>query len=693
MKIPPLSGHDLKTQLLKYLENGFQLEETLFQGIISHETYYQRADPLRHPIIFYYGHTAVFYINKMIVAGLIQKRINPEYESIFAVGVDEMSWDDLQESHYNWPSITAVQDYRKKVYNQIKEVLLHANIPSQITWDDPLWGLVMGMEHQRIHIETGSVLIRQLPLEKLQLPDGWKIAPRGLNQLENQLIKISGGDLTLGRNHNESFYGWDNEYGEEHLSVNDFHVTQYLTTNQEYLKFVKNNGYQQQKYWCDEGWQWVTGLKRKTPFFWIKNGDRYRLRTVFQEIDLPPNWPAEVNYLEAKAFCRFKSEEIGKTCYLPTEAQWTYLSEKADLTGNLNFKYCSPCDVDCFQQGEIYDLGGNVWEWTETPLYPLSGFKIHPFYDDFTLPTFDDQHHLIKGGSWISTGNETLPRSRYAFRKHFQQHAGFRYVIGEKPDELGRNYIFEHNAVEIISEQFSQPPGGRSGYDIITLEISWMISGGDAAVIGAGPGGLGYRLTNHFDQVTALEWSARLLTYGVHLKKNGHLRLKLPHQGELEQYLTIEIERLGVKPERLSFHQSDPENLKEIFSGYHLIVLQDALVRMVDPEQFLKKIDERLNEDGYLVIISDYNFHKNQSLYSRRIDGEPVESLDMIRSILKNRFQEQNIFQQLIYTPKNSRSFNAQLKEISIWQLKPGYGIKRIHDTTNLMPSGFSSPF
>jgi hypothetical protein len=39
------------------------------------------------------------------------------------------------------------------------------------------WGLVMGMEHERIHLETSSVLLRQLPAEFLQKPEGWTYAP------------------------------------------------------------------------------------------------------------------------------------------------------------------------------------------------------------------------------------------------------------------------------------------------------------------------------------------------------------------------------------------------------------------------------------------------------------------------------------------------------------------------------------
>ena len=35
----------------------------------------------------------------------------------------------------------------------------------------------MGFEHERIHFETSTVLIRQLPLDMVKRPPGWKYAP------------------------------------------------------------------------------------------------------------------------------------------------------------------------------------------------------------------------------------------------------------------------------------------------------------------------------------------------------------------------------------------------------------------------------------------------------------------------------------------------------------------------------------
>ena len=43
------------------------------------------------------------------------------------------------------------------------------NMGTTVTSDDPLWGLVMGFEHDRIHLETSSVLFRETPIELVQV--------------------------------------------------------------------------------------------------------------------------------------------------------------------------------------------------------------------------------------------------------------------------------------------------------------------------------------------------------------------------------------------------------------------------------------------------------------------------------------------------------------------------------------------
>ena len=51
----------------------------------------------------------------------------------------------------------------------------------------------------------------------------------------------------------------------------------------------------------------------------------------------------------------------------------------------------SSCPVDRFVCNGFGDVIGNVWQWTETAVDSLPGFRIHPYYDDFSTPTFDSR--------------------------------------------------------------------------------------------------------------------------------------------------------------------------------------------------------------------------------------------------------------------------------------------------------------
>ena len=441
-----LTGDDVEAkrqEIREYFHKTFTLYERIFDCLVGDRAFYTKATSLRHPLIFYYGHTAVFFVNKLHVAKLIPERLDPELESMLAIGVDEMSWDDLDESNYSWPTPKQVKAYRDKVRRLVDDFIMQAPMTLPIGWDDPMWIVMMGIEHERIHLETTSVLIRQLSIDLVQPDDLFNECEDSHADFPvNELLPVTGSNIQLGKQHDDRLYGWDNEYGELKVEVKDFKASRYLVSNGEFLEFVQQGGYQAQSYWTEEGWGWVEFTQARYPEFWVPDGDGYRYRSMTRVIDMPWDWPVDVNYLEAKAFCNWKAEQTGRPIRLPTEAEWYCLRNALDTDqpdwdkapGNINLEYwASACPVNKFKtdmpNGESFcDVIGNVWQWTETPIDGFPGFKVHPVYDDFSTPTFDGKHNLIKGGCYFSTGNYAIKDSRYAFRRHFFQHAGFRYI-------------------------------------------------------------------------------------------------------------------------------------------------------------------------------------------------------------------------------------------------------------------------
>ncbi|MDX2425322.1 MAG: 5-histidylcysteine sulfoxide synthase [Cycloclasticus sp.] len=680
-----------RQEIRDYLHKTFLLEEQLYEVINNEEAFYLRAESLRHPLVFYYGHTATFFVNKLTLASLIHQRINPRFESIFAVGVDEMSWDDLNEGNYDWPTIDQVREYRQAVFTLIDSLITTMPLELPINWDSPFWPILMGIEHQRIHIETSSAIIRQMPLENLRQHNSWAVCPHVGEAPENQLLGVASGQVTLGKERNHPTYGWDNEYGEKKASVDEFSASKYLVSNAEFLTFVKDSGYQQQKYWTDEGWKWVRYKKPEQPLFWIKKDDRYVLRTLLDEQAMPWNWPVEVNYLEAKAFCNWKSAKTGKSIRLPTEEQWHHLHQLHDIPdqpewerapGNINLEHwASACPVDHFSFGEFHDLIGNAWQWTETPISGFDGFEVHPLYDDFSTPTFDTQHNLIKGGCWISTGNEATKHARYAFRRHFYQHAGFRYVESTQPMEKPTAMYETDTAVS----QYCHFQYGPRYFDVEDLSAHCVRLCMEklqdkptvrALDLGCAVGRASFELAQHFDAVTGIDFSARFIRMAHQMQQKGKINYELTEEGEIVSYHEQQLESLGLNKnqQKIEFFQGDATNLKPQFNHYDLVLAINLIDRLRSPAVFLTDIRHRINVGGVLAIASPYTWleeftPKENWLGGIRKDGEPYSTLEGLKDHLGEHFQLLNEPVDVPFVIRDTaRKFQHSFSQLSIWQ-------------------------
>ena len=445
--LPPFNKFNKKI-FINYFKNSFGLTEVLFSSIAKEEGFFTPPPHnLRHPLIFYYAHPAVVYIQKMFRAGIIKKTIDESFEKHFETGVDEMSWDNISKNDSKWQSIKEVNDYRKASYKIIFENLKNYDEDKikKINVNNPLWSILMGCEHDRIHLETSSVLMREMNIHYFKkspyLPPSYSIISNGhfypkVFTSAHLMIPIKGTkDLIIGRNvfSCDSFqsYGWDNEYGHRKIEINDFYASSTLISNGQYMNFVKSGGYLDNSNWCENGLKWRIGNKSKFPKFWIEKNEDFCLRTIFEEIELPLDFPVIVNYYQATAYCKWLGKRHNKPYRLPTEAEYKWMRNGTPLyykaNTNLNLLSEQPVTNSPMHNG-LHDLFGNVWQWTSDSFNPLDYFSPHYLYSDFSTPCFDDKHKMIMGGSFMSTGNMCSSFARFHFRPHFLQHVGFRIV-------------------------------------------------------------------------------------------------------------------------------------------------------------------------------------------------------------------------------------------------------------------------
>lgn len=296
--------------------------------------------------------------------------IDPYLQKMFETGVDEMSWDDMddmQNDDYAWPTVPESEAFRQRVRDAVVEVIKVMPNPCDepITMESPYWALVMGFEHERIHIETSSVLIRQLPVDCVTEPSTWRNCPYRAATPEaapaNKLLDLSPTRVVLGKPNDFPQYGWDNEYGKRVVEVPAFRASRFLVTNAEFLPFVLAGGYKEKKWWVsprgdDEGWRWASYRNATHPSFWVATADNaeffggsdavpyqkddghadagigktFALRAELSIVPMPWDWPVEVNYLEARAFLNWKAAQEGlpAAAYrMPTEAEYHVLRD------------------------------------------------------------------------------------------------------------------------------------------------------------------------------------------------------------------------------------------------------------------------------------------------------------------------------------------------------------------------------
>jgi formylglycine-generating enzyme required for sulfatase activity/2-polyprenyl-3-methyl-5-hydroxy-6-metoxy-1,4-benzoquinol methylase len=297
---------------------------------------------------------------------LLADNVNLYFQKLFETGVDEMSWDDMdemQDEDFAWPDVADAQAFRAAVHAAVEDLIMN-KMPdpsvTPLTMESPWWSLFMGFEHEKIHLETSSVLFRQLPVDCVVEPAGWRTAPTFASAPDqapsNALVTAAPATVVLGKPTSFPSFGWDNEYGQRKVDVPAFAASKYLVSNAEFLPFVEAGGYMERKWWVsssgdDEGWRWRMFRNATHPSFWVASAhpamakyiggkptlpfqkddghpragsdNAWKLRTEFSIIAMPWDWPVEVNSLESAAFLRWKAatEGSGAVYRLPTEAE------------------------------------------------------------------------------------------------------------------------------------------------------------------------------------------------------------------------------------------------------------------------------------------------------------------------------------------------------------------------------------
>lgn len=294
-------------------------------------------------------------------------------------------------------------------FNTISQRVNHL-IESDSLNDNAIKLIITGLHHECQHQELLVYDLQHLladqyrPIKKNEMPKS--------KSVEQKSVQIKGGIYTMGYNGNE--YCYDIELPEHKVYLENYSIDVFPITNEQYLKFIEDGGYDTYKHWLSDGWEKVKENDWKSPMYWEKIDGQWKVRDFLGTRKLNPKEPVcHVSYYEADAYCKWAGKR------LPTEAEWEkaacWNEEKQQKTifpwgnespteqnANLLESYHWGCtEIGSYPNGisssGCHQMIGDVWEWTASEFTGYPGFRSG--FDEYNDKWFTNQK-VLRGGSF-----------------------------------------------------------------------------------------------------------------------------------------------------------------------------------------------------------------------------------------------------------------------------------------------------
>ncbi len=301
----------------------------------------------------------------------------------------------------------------------------------------------LGLEHEMQHQELLVYDIKHLLCDQFEAQT--QTAPLAASKVEG-MAEIEGGLFWLGyrtevqspksKVQSLSNYGFafDNEKPAHQVFLQDYALDRALVSNGDYLEFIRDQGYEDFRWWFSEGWEVVNREKWRAPLYWELHDGEWLIREItgLHSVAAKANEPvSHVSFYEASAFAKWSGKR------LPTEGEWekaaTFAANTSEVRafpwgdepidmskGNLfENGLWSPAPIGSFPAGQnafgCHQMIGDVWEWTTSDYVPYPGFKSE--FDEYNDKWFVNQK-VLRGGSYATPQAHIRSTYRNFFHAH-----------------------------------------------------------------------------------------------------------------------------------------------------------------------------------------------------------------------------------------------------------------------------------
>jgi ergothioneine biosynthesis protein EgtB len=434
-------GHDLLTRY----RNVRALTEKLCDTLVT-EDYVVQPMPDCSPAKWHLAHTSWFFetfVLKPCVRGY--ESPHPQYDYLFnsyynAVGARHCR---PKRGLISRPTVEETYAYRAHVDRELIDWL--ATGP-----DDQIRAmtgvLTLGLHHEQQHQELLLTDIKNVfwenPLRPAYRPWADSVAAPGTGSLAGMAVyppktrivggsemawaRFEGGVVSIGHEGDE--FAFDNEGPRHREYLEPFQIGSRLVTSGEFCDFIDDGGYRRPEFWLAEGWTTVQTRGWEAPLYWERHDGAWWQFTLsgMRPIDLSEP-VCHVSLFEAEAYAAWSGAR------LPTESEWETAAQSAPVEGNFvdNEIYHPAASGESplhrrpsHAAGDIAQLYGDVWEWTQSAYSPYPGFQAAAGALGEYNGKFMCNQYVLRGGSCATSRSHI----RATYRNFFPADARWQFT-------------------------------------------------------------------------------------------------------------------------------------------------------------------------------------------------------------------------------------------------------------------------
>jgi ergothioneine biosynthesis protein EgtB len=408
-----------KESFIEQYQRVRRFTEHLCEPLVT-EDYVIQSMPDVSPTKWHIAHVTWFWETFLLLPALPgYQSLHPQYAYLF-----NSYYNTLGQRHcrpkrglISRPTVKETYAYRRYVDEHVLDLVEQLD-EGQLTALAPI--MTLGLHHEQQHQELMVTDIKHVFSCNPLYPAYVERVPTGTSRVPPvEWVSFPEGVYWIG--HEGEGFAFDNEGPRHRQFVQSFQLASRLVTNGEYLAFMKDGGYENPLLWLSEGWATVQQEEWQAPLYWEKRDGRWWMMTLsgLREVDLAEP-VCHVSYFEADAYARWADAR------LPTEAEWEVAAHDVPVEGNfVESGLYHPAPLNAASTGgNLAQMYGDVWQWTQSSYAPYPNFKPGPGAVGEYNGKFMCNQYVLRGGSCATSRSHT----RSTYRNFFPTNAQWQFM-------------------------------------------------------------------------------------------------------------------------------------------------------------------------------------------------------------------------------------------------------------------------